>query len=382
MRCGIKHKERIATLTMTVAVVLVLFCVSAQANSTFSEDSGKASFTRLSATAVGTIADSRATGVEVGGNYAYVSLHVDGQQVVVNVQNPYAPTVLSTSNPTYGDQWSDALYFNGHLFSGHRWGGLNMMDGINPSAGLPVLSSQSTYYHSRGIIGLNQGGNAYIFYSEGLISSSDGGLRIYDISGGTLASLGSYISSDTTGGALAVTVDGNWVYQSDQGDRRPSGSPAVPQSLNWYDTSDKNNVVLQGNLPLPTSVANRNPNYDMVMSSDEDYLFMATGEDGIQVIDITNKANPVRVKTYFQAGMRINGLVLTDPTTLVVTVNSTTAGAYLLAELDVSSPATGVTILGTTNMSLKSVGDVFATNGLLYVCGQDQSGIPSLEIWQ
>jgi len=343
------------------------------------DDPTDASFTRLSSTTLGTAADSSAVGVEVVGQCAYVSLKTDGKQVVVNVQNPYAPLVLPTINPLYSDQWNDPFYFNGFVFSAHRWGGLNMMDGINPSAGLLVVSSQSTNYHFKGLAGLNENGKAYLFYSEALTSGADGGLRIYEIDSGALVPTGSYISPDTTGGALAVTSDGMWAYQSDNGDRQ---GVFQAMSLNYYDVSDKNNVVFGGNLLLPTLEANRSQSADMVMSPEEDYLFMATSEDGLQVIDILDKANPLHIKTYTQNGFRIDGLVMTDPDTLIVTAYVKGSSSYILAELNVSLPGINAPILGVTNMPMAVVTDVFAANGLLYVTGRNGADEPVLEIWQ
>jgi len=89
----------------------------------------------------------------VGNSHLAISNQVDGWQHMVDVSNPLLPTLTTSYNAPFGDQWFEAEFtpdFGGRLFTAHRGGGINMIDVSVPSAPFAV-SSVSTVYHFRGL---------------------------------------------------------------------------------------------------------------------------------------------------------------------------------------------------------------------------------------
>lgn len=330
----------------------------------------------ISSTPVGTTSDVNAVGVEVAGDYAYVSLHASAKQVVVNVKNPYVPQVLSTTNPNLGDQWNDALIFNDCLYTGHRGGYLNMMDVCNPSAGLPTVSSLDTSYHFKGLAGLNEGGKAYFFYSESEAYSSTGGLMVFEVQDGSLVQVDSALSTELDGAAVVVTSDGQWAYQIDGGNRPVT---SVPVSLNWYDVTDKTNISLSGNIGL--GCTDQCHDGDLVISPDENYLFAAAKYDGLKVIDISDKANPVWVNTYGDPGIRFSCLVYRGKTHLICLEYRQSDSTFRIVERRAKNPDVQLPKMRSTKMTMSSVKDIFAANGFLYIAGRSADQVPLLQIW-
>lgn len=123
--------------------------------------------------------------VVVGNNHLAISNQVDGWQHMVNIINPLLPTLTTSYNPPFGDQWFEAEFtpdYGGRLFTAHRGGGINMIDVSVPSSPFAV-ASVSTIYHFRGLRYLSNASiNPVLYYN-----ATNQGLEAYDVlSAGTV----------------------------------------------------------------------------------------------------------------------------------------------------------------------------------------------------
>lgn len=118
----------------------------------------------------------------IGNGHVVICNQVDGWQHYVNVSVPSAPSVTTSFNPPFGDQWFEAEYtpmFGGRLFTGHRGGGINLIDVSNPA--LPsALSSVPTVYHFRGLRYQRDGAQGVLHYN-----ATNQGLGTYTVTGAT-----------------------------------------------------------------------------------------------------------------------------------------------------------------------------------------------------
>lgn len=167
----------------------------------------------LSATAaaqIGQLTLSASTGSDprsvcvIGNNHVVVSNRIDGWQHFIDVTNPAAPTLTTTFNPPYGDQWFEAEFtsqWGGRLFTGHRGGGLNMIDVSNPSSPVTAASYGSTY-HFRGLrFNANSAGGA-LYYNE-----TNAGLQCFGVTSNTLTPVWNAFATNNDANGLEIFRD-------------------------------------------------------------------------------------------------------------------------------------------------------------------------------
>lgn len=126
----------------------------------------------------GTGDDPRSVVVINASNHLAISNQIDGWQHFVKVSNPLTPTLVSSYNPPFGDQWFEAEYtpqFGGRLFTAHRGGGLNMIDVSNPLAPVSVAQALTTY-HFRGMRYRTVNPGGALFYNE-----TNAGLGVFQV---------------------------------------------------------------------------------------------------------------------------------------------------------------------------------------------------------
>ncbi|MBK8975013.1 MAG: hypothetical protein IPM29_03735 [Planctomycetes bacterium] len=220
----------------------------------------------------------------IGSNHVVVSNQVDGWQHFVNVSIPSAPSLTSSLDPPYGDQWFEAEYtptWGGRLFTGHRFQGVNMIDVSNPS--LPVvLDSQPAGYHFRGLRYQRNGANGRLFYN-----ATNQGLQVWDVLGnGTTLSAGwNNFATNQDGNGLELI--GNELFQLgappfSPGTRELRTFAVVPLSnpaqcflqTQLGQQGDGHALLRRSLLPAPRIVACK---------------WLA----GLDLVDVTNPCNPV-----------------------------------------------------------------------------------------
>jgi len=317
--------------------------------------------------------------VNVENDNVFCSAVGDGMIFSLDASNPYAPIPLQTFNPSFSDQWNESYMTGGMLYSGHRWGGLAAVDTINPAA-LDELHAEPTAYHHVGLThfaGLD-GNNVYkshLFYSEHNVSGGPGGLLIYDITTKQdLVLTGKSLDFGRDGGNLAVTSDG-YVYQM-------NFAPfADAIRLNVYDAFDRDAPAYIGQFPLDTNAGNAERAGDVMLSSDENYLVIACGRDGANIVDISNRTNPVVVSTV-SAGPGSSVLELAEISWPIIMVSSrSSSGVDSITVANMTNPLKPKVVLSEELDFL--IYDLTYANSMAYVAGWDPNNLEGiLEIWE
>ena len=322
-------------------------------------------------------------GVAPGDGVVYASLHDAGVQVVVDVTNPFAPLVLGTIDPSFGDQWEDSLYFEGFLFSGHRGGGLNMIDVADPAA-LAVVDSMDTNYHHTGLEGVSRGGRNYLFYSDHIASGGlPGGVAVFDTTDGALDVEAAAYSAAVSGRDLVVADGGDWVYQVDSGNC--VGALNGPSALNVYEVewaagdSAVEDLTQIGCFDIGFA-GSGSPNGDALLDSRGEHVYVAQGEPGLRVVSIADREAPEVVAIKQNDNFRITDLALQGPTVLLVSARNLVFDNAIVARFDVVDPASP-RVIDTTQIDLGVVYDLKSEGGFTYVCGEGEAGGAYLQIW-
>ena len=226
--------------------------------------------------------------VQASGDYAYLTDY-DGAFFVVDVQSKTNPSHRGSISNVMGKNIHDMWYADGYAYTTHRYGGVAMID-VSDRDNPSVVSTAPTNYSHCGITSV---GN-YLFVGDHSSGASPGGLRIFDISGGTLSEIGTFLA-ELDGRRLVVTSDGKYVYQAGAADDWPPCEAII------YDVTNK---------ASPDTIATFNHGYMghwMLLSEDENTLFMpvAYGETNpvqeLQVWDISNRENPTLISTFTDA---------------------------------------------------------------------------------
>jgi len=218
---------------------------------------------------------------------AIVSMWNTSQQIPVNVTNPSA-AIIGTPASVSQDQYCRAWYSRGRLFTAHRFGGIRMWDATLPNLGgpLPVLTTTPTTYSHEGLETFADSTGNYLFYSEQHTSpTSQGGLRIYQVLAGSLAPLGSVLTTAAAGNGLEIHSKGAYVWQ--WGDRNNNNLDGI---LRTYDTTNKSAPVELPRLPFAYTVANADKYLEK--NSRDTALIGTLGNDGFATFDVTTPSSP------------------------------------------------------------------------------------------
>jgi len=215
-------------------------------------------------------------GVAVIGNHTYLAGGEAGLQVI-DVSNPANPLRVGGYN-TGG--WAEGVAVaGGHACVSDGGAGLQVLDVSNPANPARVGGYDASAW-ARGVV--VAGNHAYVtdgkpyLYGEGLV--------VLDVSDpANPLRVGGY---DTSGSPVALAVIGNLAYVADAGDWFTTG-----EGLLVFDISNPANPVRMGSYnTLPTGMA---------VVGNHAYL---TDYDGLQVIDVSSPASPVRMGGYATIG--------------------------------------------------------------------------------
>ncbi|MEZ5966699.1 MAG: hypothetical protein R3F56_22870 [Planctomycetota bacterium] len=223
--------------------------------------------------------------------HVIVSNRVDGWQHVVDSSIPSSPTLVTSINPPFGDQWFEAEYtrhYGGRLFTAHRGGGINMIDVSNPLAPVTV-ASVPTNYHFRGMRYAPNGSNGVLYYN-----ATNEGLEVYDV-----LALGTVLSSTwnnfaPTNDGNGMELIGNHLYQLGM----PPTNPAT-RELKSYDVT---NPVLPlqcdlQSIPLQ-NVGNGHAQMRKIGLAPATRIVACRWGDGLDLIDTTSPCNPTRTTLF------------------------------------------------------------------------------------
>lgn len=320
--------------------------------------------------------------VNCAGTTAFVSRHEDGVQYKVDLSNPTFPWAFRSWNPTWGDQWAEAVLHQGRLISGHRGGGLNLWQ----VSGAPrELHTLPTNDHHDGLAVFDDGTNRLLFFSESDIGGffSSGGLRIFDIGQDQLNQIGtSIVGSNQRDGRFLVVTDDLYVYQLDGGN-----ASSRPLTLNVYDASVPTSPVhLLQYSGLGTVDGNFNSHPDAVLSPDQQFLYIAAGFDGLKIVDISNRVSPQLVTT-IGVGYNVHELDMALGTAwMVASIRDPFGTGDQMIVLDCSNPVApkaASSFFGDPGFIVKDLEVVMLPQGVhLLVGGQDAQLWSTLQVWR
>ena len=369
-----KHNTiRSATIASALAFTMLLLCL---VPSGATGGSGPLSFTGL--TEVGRLTGPPHRGyhaIHVSGDLVFCLVNQPGMLEIVDVSDPANPYVRSSLNLFSGDghdlwygEWGTSKY----VFTGHRWGRLTMSDVTNPD--VPVIShSVNTIYHHKGLYSVGH----YVYYCEHPAWATQGGLRIYDFATGALVETGNWLKGPPCpidGREVAVRSDGSVAYQYDEEhrdwvDHLCSG---VHEKLLAYDTTTKSAPTVLGYLapPVPRGGAPRDW-CDMVLSPDDDYLYLAYGGGGVLICDASGFGPPSVIA---QFGAELDEVALDQARNVLYaatappTYGSGTPAGSALYVVDVSDPS-APSVIGT--LPGMAVRDLWLDGDYLYTTSEE-----------
>lgn len=319
-----------------------------------------------------------ARSVDVEWPYAWVATFGDGIQHQVDLSVPLQLGYLGNFNPAWGDQWGESIVRTGRLVCGHRFGGLNLWD----VAGTPFqLDSVSTAYHFDGLAQLDYQGQDLLFYSEANTTNGQAGLIVYDLGAGQLNPIGQSMAGNALrdGRFLTVTNDG-WVYQLDGG----AGSTR-PLMLNVYDAAVPSNPTFSQQFDMGCAVGSYIGNTDLQLHPAQNILYAACGYDGLRVLDIQNRPNPVLLNTLGAPGVAVKELDWGEGTSyMLVTVRLPNNESRFLI-LNCANPVNPVMVgnlMGDPGFTIHDIiGLAHATGPIVLVAGSDVNGDAVLQLW-
>ncbi len=316
-------------------------------------------------------------GIAKSGNYVYLGIGYDGI-MVVNVSDPSSPVVERTVN--ISGYTSRMTTHDTLLAVAGGYGGLflmNIADESNPSQ----ISQFNTYGLVMDAV-FNRPDHLYLADHYGGIKGLDISDPANPVLDTTISVPGINLDVETSGSVAFLTGYFGFLRAIDLSD------PASPQDLTpWdnfqygykiaivgdyayvsafllyiYDISDPSNVQLVSSYSPPSSTR--------FVSTDGDYLYVATTDSGTVILDISDPVNPSRIST-IHTGAAPMSIYVDGDRAYVTDINNA------LTILDVSNPSSPVT-LGTLSIPGYPY-DVIASGDLAIVSiGND--GILSIDV--
>ncbi len=304
--------------------------------------------------------------VDVEGDRA-LCVRVEGFQysaVLIDVSNPGAPSIISTTSPTEGINWNSAALAPGLAFVAEEespvwplandafYRGLLIYDtATNPSA--PALLATHKTHGSVADVRVI-GDRAYVFdRGEGLI--------ILDISNPAQPQrLGHYLSP---AGPRMAAKNGELLYVSDEWNGFAVvdvSDPTHPRTIGEYQTPGTDKQDHRG-------IAYR-----------DGLVYLCAGYGGLDVVDVSDPTNPVRIHNFFMLApgavyTLYDGLELDGNVAHVGVAYSASLGATPLRalwNLDISNPTSvsflGELFLGTTPVTER----IESAGGVTYLSGK------------
>ncbi len=275
-----------------------------------------------------------ASGIFVAGKYAYITAAADDMLTIADVSNPYSPSVTGYyTSGTYLDA-ANSVYVSGkyaYVTSGATSDRFTVIDISNSSNPTFVSSYQSATY-------INDASGLYVQGTFAYIASyASDCLAIINISNASnINYVNSICDGDNLNGAYDVYVSGKYAYVADYYD----------DSLTIVNISNPFNMQRVSTLSDSTNLNGANGIY---VAGGFAYVSSYDG-DSIAVIDVSNVTNPVIVGTYANSGYIDQAYGLYGVGKYLYLVGSGTSNTFAVFEH------------GGVELAAASIGDVASNN--------------------
>jgi hypothetical protein len=291
----------------------------------------------------------------VNGDYAYIADY-ERYLYIYDVSDKSAPVLESSFPLSVFSNVHDMWYADGYVYTGHRYGGICMINVSDRKAPFEVACKKYQYIH-KGLVSWDH----YLFTGEN-------GLTVYDIS----TNLTSRKSVGGTAGTsqayeVVVTPDGNYAYGCTS--HHLSGFP-----VRIYNVTNKANPSVVNSFDFDRGEIC----YEMLISADGKYLYITvfdstrTTSPGFHIYDLTNPMVPELTATVSHP--RALDLSLDDQNNVLYVRNlwSPDAGISAYNVSDPSSPS----LLDFYNLSCcynnyEQNGDVWYSDRYVYAVAED-----------
>lgn len=280
------------------------------------------------------------------GNIAVVGSFNCRGAFVIDVSNPDTPVLASWYNPGANQQFLEAIIVNGRgYFGSGNGGGVHIVDLTNPSSPtlLGIVNSSNGNGHNsiHEMVVFNQGGQTYLL--ENFNSLSQKTLKVVNVTNPASPVFVRDIIPSEPQWVHAMHIRGNRMFTSGWGNSSNRGRTEI------YDISNISTTAptLLGFIDDQTSITAGNSMHSSWSSEDGNYLYScretANGSGDVRVYNITNPAVPLLVK---KIGMIELGLNAVTPHNPVVMGNYLYVAWYQagLQVFDISNPANPVRV--------------------------------------
>lgn len=317
----------------------------------------------------------------VTGAVVICSLNTGAVQVPVSVANPASPQLGTPLDPPLGDQFANAAWspvFGGRLITGHRSGGLNLIDtsaSLTLSTLFTMPSNAPAKYCHEGLETFATAGRVLVAYSEHNVGNSGGGLRTFEVTtttapGDTLVEIGSDIAVGRDGNGLEISADGRHVWQLGW-----SNNVATNTHLAVWDTNLWTGApVLVSTVPYTATTSNYDRQVERNPASDN--LVATLGFDGLAAVNVSTPTNPVINMVMQDPSIYFDGVRFAPNSNLCAVWGLVRVGSVdtdFLAFGDASVPGLFLPIV-VVPMPMQ-VADVGMRAGRVYVLGRDRTSL-------
>ncbi len=245
------------------------------------------------------------------GNRGYFGSGVgDGGVHIVDLTNPYSPVLLGVVNSTNGNahnrihemvvfEQNGGTYLveNFNAFSTKTIKVINVTNPATPVFVRNITPTEPVWVHAMVVKGNR------MFFSGWGSDTQVGRTEIYDISNittqaPTLLGFISDTTSTTAGNSMHSawpSDDGNWLYSCREvSENISTGRPAG--DLRVYDITNPATPVLVNSIGMAALGLNAVTPHNPVVNGN--FLYIAWYQAGLQVFNISNRANPIRIGQY------------------------------------------------------------------------------------
>ncbi len=254
-----------------------------------------------------------AINIFIAGNYAYVA---DGGLTIFDITDPTVPVEISTFDTPGSAQ--DVYVAGKYAYIADNTSGLCIVD-----IGHPNLPQMVGSLDTPGVANSIQVAGNYAY-----IADYNAGLRVIDVYDLAAPVEDSYYQDSTLQSSRAIEVQGNYAYVADSGGDYFGDAPKP--GFRIFDIS---------NVASPLEIASLNTPYTIYdLAVVDDYAYLAAGDGGLRIIDVSDPSHPNPV----------GGYMCTDrcPADMAIGVNVLGNYAYLatyydgvLVIIDVANPA-------------------------------------------
>ena len=255
---------------------------------------------------------------------------------IYDISNPNAPVLANWYNPGNNIQFLEAIVIGnrGYFGAGNSNAGVHIVDLTNPYSPqlLGVVNSTSGNGHNviHEMVVIEQNGATYLIENYNLLSSTQKIIKIINVSNPSAPVFKHDLNPIDTTWVHAMHVRGNRMYLSGWGGR-----------IEIYDI---NNLATQAPTLLGAIVGN-STNHSSWTSEDGRYLYSAreTNDGDLRVYDVQNPQQPLLIKSIKAGDLNLNAITPHNPVVMgyKLYVSWYQAGVQIF---DISNPSNPVRI--------------------------------------